>query len=228
MARSTDRSPARATAELTEAVRTAEADFAPAQAAGARPLAQGRRTATLALAFLALALVGCRPVPAPGTLALTWVLASDGTPGPAAVRLEPDWAGAGRGPVRDAGWTRIPVAAGEVTVVAGADSPGSVAYGQLPSGRYNRVFIAAPVATALDGRGNETPLLSHVEPIARGFDLAPGEDAAIEIELVVRPPSSTGDGRPELFVKDARRVTTPGGPHMPVGPSVRGTTPRGK
>lgn len=161
----------------------------------------------------------------------------DEPPSPAAPRrivVVPAWAGANRGAARAAGWTSVPLASAAVAgldLEAGAESV-LVARGALPEGVWDRVFVAAsavferPEAAAaasgsaersLGGRGpaltdtedqTSAPIESHIEPIALGFDAAPGATIVAELDLVILDrPSQPGYWR--IFVKDARIV--PGG-----------------
>ena len=156
-------------------------------------------------AILVLALVAaCARRPAAGTLELRWRLSDVRMPGVVAVELAPASGGANVGPVRDGNWTNVPVVARAVRLSAVDDGSVVVARGDLPSGRYDRVHAAATVVTATLASGVTTTLVSHIEPIARGFELSPGGTIAVEIELVVLPGSSAGDGRGEVFVRDAR------------------------
>jgi hypothetical protein len=162
-----------------------------------------RRAAVIAAAWV---LTACRATPAGGTLELRWTVAPAGLDGLSALVLAPDWAGAGRGPERDDGWVRVPVLARQVSLPHAAGDPVAVVSATVPAGRYDRVFVDAPSVTGIAPDGARHLLVSHIEPIARGFDLRPGGTVRIDIELVVLPSSSIGDGRPEVFVKDAREI----------------------
>lgn len=161
----------------------------------------------MAAFVLAVAIVGCRPVPT-GTLELRWHLPAGAGAGLDTVRIEPEWAGANRGPIRDADWSRIPlttdrVAFGLAPDATGTVAPVAVARGPLPAGRWDRVFVAAPSVTARAPDGATLALTSHIEPIARGFDLPNGGRVTVDIELIVLPaPSFVGPGW-QIFVKDA-------------------------
>ena len=145
--------------------------------------------------------------------------------------LVPEWAGAGSGPVRDEGWQLLPVTAAlvhlaasdsgqraaaardeaEATAAAGAatlrvDGASLAACGYLPAGRYDRVHVHASVVAGVDASGIEQLVTSHIEPIARGFELRPGQRVAVEIGVVTLPGSSISSGRREVFVKGARLI----------------------
>ena len=153
-------------------------------------------------------LSACLAPRAPGTLELRLRLAPSTVTGLDRIEVMPEWGGASRGPERDAGWQRVP-ALSDRLALPGSGEPVLVARGQLAPGRYDRVHVAVPRVTALDRDGATVTLLGHIEPIARGFEIAPGETLTVDIELIVLPGSSIGDGRPEMFVKDARLVKGP-------------------
>ncbi len=202
----------------------------PAVARSARSLsgAPGRfYAARRALVFglpailLNLLIGGCRARPA-GALSLYFRISPEDLAGYSAVELDPDWAGASRHAHRDAGWRRIPMALDRVDLEAAASraaasGPVEVASGRLPAGRYDRVLVSTPLALARRLDGDRQELTSHVEPIARGFDLGPGEAAHIVIDLIVRP-APAGLARPEIFVKRAELLES--------APSVRGRDAR--
>lgn len=126
-----------------------------------------------------------------------------------ALDLELDWAGAGQGPLRDLGWTRVPLLAPSLRLPAAPPSGEdlvAVARGPLPAGRYDRVFVAAPAVTGWRADGTPEAITSHIEPIARGFDLAPGSDLVVDIELIVLERAAASGGGRQIFVKDARIV----------------------
>jgi hypothetical protein len=115
----------------------------------------------------------------------------------------PQWAGANTGTLRDEDWARLDMVVPVVAFDSGGEAQPS-ARGELPVGRYDRVFVSAPNVTARDGSGRIVRLTSHIEPIARGFDMGPGGETVITIDLVVLPGSSRSGGGYEVFVKDAR------------------------
>ena len=89
------------------------------------------------------------------------------------VALSPVWSGANRGHQRDDNWTHLPLLSDRIRLPADGGQPIAVARGPLPPGHYDRVFVAASAVDAYDPAGQAEPLLSHIEPIARGFDLDP-------------------------------------------------------
>lgn len=157
--------------------------------------------------MLAWVAAGCRARPT-GTLEFRWHLPADATAGLRSVRAVPDWGGANRGPLRDAGWTRVPLVRDDVPLASAAgaapvDRPVAVARGTLAAGRWDRVFVAASGVTAVAPDGSAVTVTNHIEPIARGFDLPAGGHVTIDIVLVVLPtPSFVGTGW-QIFVKDA-------------------------
>lgn len=163
--------------------------------------AAGRRAAAGLLVATLLGACGART----GTVELRFVLPPGSTAGLAGVELSPAWGGANDGPQRDKGWRHLPLAVASVHLPAGG-RPLTVAAGPLPAGRYRRVLVAAPTVTGILADGSRAPLVSHIEPIARGFDLAAGEHIIVDIELLVLPAVGPPAGGREIFVRDARLV----------------------
>jgi hypothetical protein len=150
--------------------------------------------------------------PATATLELRWSLAERDANGFTDIEIMQDWAGANRGPVRDENWVKIPVGVAPARPLR--SEPGGVvaALGTLPAGAYDRIHVAAIDVRGRDANGMWVSFVNHIEPIARGFEVEPSGHLAITIDLVVRPPSSAGDGRSEMFVRDARLTATSAGP----------------
>lgn len=114
-----------------------------------------------------------------------------------------DCAGANRGAVRDVGWSAVPVTATAVTLDVASGAAVTVAAGPLAAGRWDRVFVAAPRAWGVGADGGRTALEAHVEPIARGFELAAGEGIAVTMQVTTRARPAGWDGGFNLFTKDA-------------------------
>lgn len=114
-----------------------------------------------------------------------------------------DCAGANRGAVRDVGWSAVPVTATEVSLDVASGAAVTVAAGPLAAGRWDRVFVAAPHAWGVGADGGRTPLEAHVEPIARGFELAAGDEVAVTMQVTTRARPAGWNGGFNLFTKDA-------------------------
>lgn len=160
----------------------------------------------LAAALAGLALAACRPAADTGTLELRYILPAAATAGLAELKLEPDWAAANQGEDRYANYTRIPLLADRLTLPAAGDAPVPLARGDLPAGHYDYVYSETPKVTGRRPDGTPVEVISHIEPIARGFDLKPGETTVIDVELIVLPRGERFGGGIEIFVKDARVV----------------------
>lgn len=160
-------------------------------------MSQGLRLASYGL--LALLLTACLHRPS-GTLELRLRL-EDGAAGIRSVEIDPDWAGASRHPHRDAGWHRISLIQDRLALQPGGPSV-IIARGSLAAGTYDRVLVSSPLIHAIDEAGSAHMVISHVEPIARGFELAEDETIRIEIRLTLRP--GVDPATPlEAFVKHA-------------------------
>jgi hypothetical protein len=124
-----------------------------------------------------------------------------GVPGITSLEVDPDWAGASRHPHRDAGWHRLDLLQDRLSLEPGAPAI-AVAKGRLEAGNYDRVLISSPLIQALDDEGRSLAVISHVEPIARSFELGAGGTVRIEISLTLRPGVATGSPL-EAFVMHA-------------------------
>lgn len=190
---------------------------------------QGRSRVRSLAAALAMALAACSPTvrdaaPAPppdpppppldlpcgdgcGELALRLVL---GEPGPfAALIVRPYWGGANDELSRALGWTGF--SGRPDAVVLHPRVPVLVARGPLAAGRWNRVFAAALEVRGRLRSGRRVRVANHIEPIARGFDLAPGQRVTVDVELVVLDAPGNAPTY-EAFVRDARLVAAPRAP----------------
>jgi hypothetical protein len=171
---------------------------------GGRRGAFGRTLLAAALASLALA--ACRPAAETGTLELRYILPAAATGGLSEVHLEPDWAAANQGEDRYGNYSRIRLLADSLTLPVAGDAPVTFARGDLPVGHYDYVYSETPKVTGQRPDGTPVEVTSHIEPIARGFDLAAGETKVIDVELIVLPRGERFGGGIEIFVKDARVV----------------------
>jgi hypothetical protein len=147
------------------------------------------------------------PEPTTVAIRLRLALAPPALAEVASVVVRPEWGGVNRGPFRDEGWLRIPAV--EERVVLGTDAtaespPVLIASGSLPAGSYTRVYVAVDEAEAVLVDGTRAAVQSHVEPIALPVTLTPGGVIRVDVILTLLGGSSDGDGRPELFVRDAR------------------------
>lgn len=153
------------------------------------------------LLLLAATVGGCGDRPT-GRLELQLRIAEADLGGLAELRLEPDWAGASRHPNRDAGWRRIALLERSLALSPAGSLSVSVASGDLPAGRYDRVLVSTPIVSGRTSSGAVVPVVSHIEPIARDFELPGGSSLRIAIDLVLRPAAAGGQGF-EIFVKQA-------------------------
>jgi hypothetical protein len=144
----------------------------------------------------------CASPQANGTLGLSFVVESADAAGFDRIEVANEWAGATTAQTREGEWAGIDSRLASLTLVADG-KPVQVAHGPLPPGSYTHVFADAPRATGFRADGAQVELVSHVEPIARTFDLAPGEAVSVRIELVVMPRAQASGGGYQLFVKDA-------------------------
>ena len=147
-------------------------------------------------------LAGCRA--STGTLELRLVLPDANLAGFRSVELTPTWAGAYFGYFRDDNPTPIHIDVDAVRLPGQPARTVSIARGDIPARHYDRVAIDAPTAYALDPAGGRVPLISHIEPIARQFDLSAGKTVVIDIELIIVPRAARSGGGWLIFVKDAQ------------------------
>ena len=148
------------------------------------------------------------PCAAPcGELTLRYVL---GEAGPfTSLVVRPYWGGANNDRLRARGWTGF--TARRDAVLLHPRVPVAVFAGPLPAGRWHRVL---PAALEVHGRlrsGRRVRLRNHIEPIARGFDLADGQRLTVDVELIVMAAPGGADSY-EVFVRDARLVDAPHAP----------------
>ena len=175
--------------------------------------------ASALLLLLGVAILWRRPPAVPpdsGTLVLRLVMPAENFAGFGPLTLELDWAGANRGFWRDEGFQRIPLTRSSLRLVPGSTQAVEVARGALPAGHYDRVFVAAPrvVGVRADGlvvpaedngsSNRQVTLNSHIEPVARGFDLAAGQTVTIDLEPIVLPERWQSVPTWDIFIKDAR------------------------
>jgi len=151
------------------------------------------------------------PCPADcGDLTLRFVL---GDAGPfTSLVVQPYWGGANADRSRRLGWTGF--TGRSEAVVLHPRVPVVVASGALPAGAWHRAFAAAKAVHGRLRSGRRVRLANHIEPIARGFDLAPGARATVDLELIVLDAPGDGDAY-GVFVRDARLVDAPHAPHAP-------------
>jgi hypothetical protein len=178
-----------------------------------RPEAYGRRGALdrplLAAALAGVLLAACQAPSNTGTLELRYVLPAAATAGLVELQLEPDWAGANQSQDREENYQHIPLLAKRLTLPAAGDAAVPLARGEIPAGAYNHVFSLTPRVTGRLPDGSSVNVTSHIEPIARGFEIGAGETVTIDIELIVLPRGERFGGGIEIFVKDARVVPPP-------------------
>jgi len=150
-------------------------------------------------------IAGCGPATAPphGSLELRFRLPAGATAGLAEVRLAPAWGGANRGEDRNDGYVRVALVAENFVLPTRGDRPVTVARGEIAPGAYAHVFVETPAVTGRRADGTVVAVTSHIEPIARSFELAPGGHVSIDIELIVLPRGQRFGGGFEIFVKDA-------------------------
>ncbi len=151
-------------------------------------------------------LAACQGQAQTGTLELRYVLPAAATAGLTELRLEPEWAGANQGEDRDENYAHIPLLAESLTLPVAEDAAVPIARGEIPAGAYSHVFSLTPRVTGRLPDGSSIDVISHIEPIARGFDISPGETVTIDIELIVLPRGERFGGGLAIFVKDARVV----------------------
>jgi len=158
-------------------------------------------------AIIVLSLAACQATtPAAGHLELRFRLPPDATAGLTEIRLTPAWGGANRGGDRNSGYARIPLAAPDVVLPASGGGAVVVARGEIPAGGYTHVFVETARVLGHRPDGTMVAVTSHIEPIARGFELPAGGRVAIEIELIVLPPVERFGSGIEVFVKNAVAV----------------------
>lgn len=147
---------------------------------------------------------GARPTAASeddARLVLRWAVSETGPF--TALELEPGWGGVNVGQARGRGWQAFDALDGPIRVAP--DAPAEMALGAIRPGESDRVFAAAEEAFGLTADGRRVRLENHIEPIVHPLSLAPGEQAVVEVGLVVLPhPYEPGQHR--IFVRDARRL----------------------
>ena len=139
-----------------------------------------------------------------GTLSLWLAADPESMGGFTAIEVELlDCAGANRGAAREAGWARVPVTVlrASLDVPTGAAVP--VAEGRLPSGSYDRVFVAVPRAWGIAADGRRSAFEAHVEPIVQQFVMPDRGRIAVTMQLTSRARPEGWDGGWNLFTRSA-------------------------
>lgn len=117
------------------------------------------------------------------------------------------WAGANRGPDRDAYWSRVPLSVPVLDLDAAANTAAArAAAGRLAPGRYDRLFVAAPEIVGVTRDGRRVPLVSHVEPIVEPFEMPAGGTVEADLMWTVLPAAFDSGAPAEVFVRSARLV----------------------
>lgn len=147
-----------------------------------------------------------------GELVLRLRWSAEHRAGLAQVRVEPDWGGVSRHPVRDAGWQRFGHTVDQATLLAAPESAAEthdgavlLTAGQLPAGDYRRVFVSIPRLSGVNEAGRPVAINGHIEPIARSFRMAAGQRVTIDLVLALlkTPEASPFEEPVQAFVMGA-------------------------